>query len=154
METLNEDLKENDGELELIQQVIKTLMHQKEDLKTQSEVLISQQHENQTTIQKIEKRINHKINQMMNPRKNKDEGKLENLQKREKEHQELLENTGKLMDSTEEMINKMTERRGRILRDEEKIRKKLLKEAERKREETQSSFESEREQEGTLKTSE
>ncbi|KAL6118233.1 uncharacterized protein ACO6RY_03075 [Pungitius sinensis] len=134
-----ETLDEDNGELELIQQVMTTLMDQKKDLKKQREVLSSQQHENQTYMKNL--------NQKKKNKKNK--GKLEDLKKREKEHQELLENTEKLMDSTEEMINKMTERRGRIQRDKEK----LLKEAERKREETQSSFESEREQEVTLKTS-
>nr|XP_040038601.1 butyrophilin subfamily 3 member A2-like isoform X2 [Gasterosteus aculeatus aculeatus] len=138
-ETFEEDLKENSAELELLQHVVKTLMDQKKDLRKQREVLISQQHENQTQIQEFKK-------------KKKKKCKLENLEKRENEHMKLLQSTQELQDSTEEMIIKMTERTGRILRDQEKIRSKLQK-TERKTEEIQSPLESQREEEETSKTS-
>ncbi|XP_077962120.1 butyrophilin subfamily 3 member A2 isoform X2 [Gasterosteus aculeatus] len=143
-ETFEEDLKENSAELELLQHVVKTLKDQTKDLRKQREVLISQQHENQTQIQEIKKKKKEK--------KKKNKCKLENLKKRENEHMKLLQSTQELQDSTEEMIIKMTERTGRILRDQEKIRSKLQK-TERKTEEIQSPLESQREEEETSKTS-
>nr|XP_040038600.1 butyrophilin subfamily 3 member A2-like isoform X1 [Gasterosteus aculeatus aculeatus] len=150
-ETFEEDLKENSAELELLQHVVKTLMDQKKDLRKQREVLISQQHENQTQIQEFKKKLNRMLKGNTDKRKKK-KCKLENLEKRENEHMKLLQSTQELQDSTEEMIIKMTERTGRILRDQEKIRSKLQK-TERKTEEIQSPLESQREEEETSKTS-
>ncbi|XP_054457759.1 butyrophilin subfamily 3 member A2-like [Anoplopoma fimbria] len=137
---LEEDLQNNEGELQHVQQVITTLMDQKKDLKNQREKLTSQQQENKTKIEEYKKKKTPKTDKDNKMRKR--EITLHNLEKRENEHKELLQNTEKLLESTEEMINKMTERKGKLERDKEKLNK-LLKETEREREEIEKKLQSE-----------
>ncbi|XP_075948269.1 butyrophilin subfamily 3 member A2-like [Anarhichas minor] len=133
-EKLDEDLQNNEGELQHVQQVITTLMNQKKDLKNQREKLTSQQQQTKIQLEQCKKKKDPKTYKE-NKTKRREEN-LQNLEKREKELEEMLKNTENLLESTEEMINKMRERKCKLERDKEKINK-LLKETERQREEIQ-----------------
>ncbi|XP_054457910.1 butyrophilin subfamily 3 member A2-like [Anoplopoma fimbria] len=93
---LEEDLQNNEGELQHVQQVITTLMDQKKDLKNQREKLTSQQQENKTKIEEYKKKKTPKTDKDNTMRKR--EITLHNLEKRENEHKELLQNTEKLLE--------------------------------------------------------
>ncbi|XP_068456870.1 butyrophilin subfamily 3 member A2-like [Clinocottus analis] len=147
---LNEELENKEVELRYVQEVITTLTSQKNNLKNQRKQLISQQQENKTQITEINKKINKNPNPMTGGKKKKREEKLNDLKRSDEELKELLENTDNLQESTDGMIIKMTEWKGKQERDREKINT-LLKNNASRREEIQKELE---EQEKLQKQSE
>ncbi|XP_071315671.1 butyrophilin subfamily 3 member A2-like isoform X2 [Trachinotus anak] len=106
---------------EVIEKVISTLTEQKMDLKNQRE---------QVTSLKQELRI------LMETVTNKDLRKniRKDLQRKKMEYKKLLPNTDKLLGATEDMIMKMTERKGKLEKEKEQINKHP-KETEKERDE-------------------
>ncbi|KAL7375619.1 hypothetical protein ABVT39_020819 [Epinephelus coioides] len=68
------------------------------------------------------------------------------VERRKREHDELSLNTQELLETTEQMITEMSERKGKLERDKERI-KKHLGVTERRREEVQKKLQSEEEEE-------
>ncbi|KAM9335179.1 butyrophilin subfamily 3 member A2-like [Symphorus nematophorus] len=147
---LHEELQKTEGELQHVQQVITALKNQKEDLNNQRDKLISLQHEEKTKIEENTK--NEEKKRLLNKDKKKDkrEKNLHDLQKKKTEHEKLLENTEKLLKTTDDLIIKMTERKAKLERDMEQING-YLKETERKREESLRTLETERQREESLR---
>ncbi|XP_065806579.1 CD276 antigen homolog [Labrus bergylta] len=131
----DEKLGKKEEELEHVQQGIIALTEQKTDLKIQREKLISLQQEDMVQIEKNLKMLYNIY--ASNGDKNKNlEKTIEDLEKRKTIHDELLKNTEKQLESTYDLFNTMTERKGKLENDKERI-KKYLKETERKRKEVQ-----------------
>nr|XP_029137328.1 uncharacterized protein LOC110000077 [Labrus bergylta] len=131
----DEKLKMKEKELEHVQQVITALTEQKKDLKTQREKLISLQQGDMILIEKNLKMLDDTFASFKDRKKNL-ENTIEYLENRKTVHVELLKNIEKQLESTDALINTMTERKGKLENDKEKI-EKYLKETERKREELQ-----------------
>ncbi|XP_038587682.1 uncharacterized protein LOC119912525 isoform X1 [Micropterus salmoides] len=146
---LDEEFEKNGVELEHVQQLITTLTEQKKDLRNQREKLISLQQEDKIKIQEYEKKLTTKPKTDKHKKKKKREMTKEFLEKRATEHEELLKNTEELLETTDNLIIRMTERKGKLEKDKEQINK-YLKETERQREEVQRKLQaaqSEREEE-------
>ncbi|XP_038550581.1 uncharacterized protein LOC119884190 [Micropterus salmoides] len=122
---LDEELEKNEGELEHVQQLITTLTEQKKDLKNQREKLISLQQEDKIKIQEYEKKLTTEPKTDKHKKKKKREMTKEFLEKRATEHEELLKNTEELLETTDNLIIRMTERKGKLEKDKEQINKYL-----------------------------
>ncbi|TDG99389.1 hypothetical protein EPR50_G00193820 [Perca flavescens] len=126
----------NECDLKHVQQMIEIFMNQKKDLENQREKLNSLLHEDRTQIEENNKKLK-KIPKLDPDKKMEKRVKTrKDLDRRNKEHDELLRNTGKLQETAEQMITIMTERKEKLERDKQKINEHL-KEIERQREETQ-----------------
>ncbi|XP_060888007.1 uncharacterized protein LOC132958948, partial [Labrus mixtus] len=129
----DEKLEKKERELELVQHVITTLTEQKEDLNILKDKLTSLQQEDMVLIEKKQMKVEDSYRDKT---KKKHEKAKEYLEKRKTVHDELLKNTETQLESTDALINRMTERKGKLENDKEQIIKDL-KETKRKREELQ-----------------
>lgn len=128
-EKLDEDLQKNEGDLKHVQQVIQILMNQRDKLNSLLDEDRTQREKNNEKLKNLPKTdTGKKMEKRVKTR--------EDLDRREKEHDELLWNTGELQKTAEQIITIMTERKEKLERDKEKINEHL-KETERQREETQ-----------------
>ncbi len=104
----NEKLQKNDGELQYVYHAIETLVEQRKDLKNQREKVVSLQHKLMTQMQKNTNNLkstgkfDKKIKKMCEDIK-------QDLEMSIKENKELLWNTEKVLDTTENMNMRMTE---------------------------------------------
>ncbi|XP_054863449.1 butyrophilin subfamily 3 member A2-like isoform X2 [Amphiprion ocellaris] len=119
----DEQLQKNEEELKHVQQVIEVFKKQKEDLKTQKEKLLSLQEKEKMKIKEIDM-MKDPLLDKKNKQQKREKAKQEAAQKNT-EHEELLKNTEKLLETTEEMIVKMTERKGKLKTNKEQIVKHL-----------------------------
>nr|XP_029137322.1 butyrophilin subfamily 1 member A1-like [Labrus bergylta] len=132
----DEKLEKKEKELKHVQQAIKTLMEQKKDLKIQREKIISLQQEDMVQIEKNLKKLEEKATLNGEKKKKKREKTKEDLEKRKTIHDDMLKNTETQLESTDDLFNTMTEKKGKLENDKEQI-EKYLKKTERKREEVQ-----------------
>ncbi|XP_034757129.1 butyrophilin subfamily 1 member A1-like [Etheostoma cragini] len=135
-ENLSEELQKNEDDLKHVQQVNMILMTQKKELENQRQTLTSLEDKDKTQI----KENNKKLKKLPKTEKSKKMEKRvktrEDLDRRSKEHDELLCNTKKLQETADQMITIMKERKEKLEKDKEKINQHL-KETAREREETQ-----------------
>ncbi|CAI5661041.1 unnamed protein product [Oreochromis niloticus] len=132
---LEDELKNNDEDLKHVQQTIKKLMEQKTFLKNQREKLITLIQEDKTEMKEIMKKLERKTPKFDIDHKMQKRGdKKTDLEKRTKVHEELLKMTEKLMEETENIIIKMTERKGKLEKDKEQIIKHLREKQRNERE--------------------
>ncbi|XP_071315668.1 butyrophilin subfamily 3 member A2-like [Trachinotus anak] len=120
---LDEEFQRSEEELQHVEKVISTLTEQKMDLKNQRE---------QVTSLKQELRI------LMEAVTNKDLRKniRKDLESKKMEYKKLLPNTDKILVATEDMIIRMTERKGKLEKEKEQINKHLKKTEKQREEET------------------
>ncbi|XP_078020026.1 butyrophilin subfamily 3 member A2-like isoform X2 [Epinephelus lanceolatus] len=131
---LDEELQKNKGELQHVQQVITTLMGQKEDLKNQREKLISLLREDNAEKEENEKdQENIGFMEKKTEKKKKLEKIKDDVEKRMKEHGDLLKKTQTLLKITKEMNIQMSERKEKLQANREQINENLT-EREKQRE--------------------
>ncbi|XP_030287346.1 butyrophilin subfamily 1 member A1-like [Sparus aurata] len=139
---LDEDLQKTEGELKHVTQVITNLKEQKENLNKQREKLIALQQEEKILIKEKKERMEKSRKTGDKKKKEKYKKIKEYLEKTETEHENMLGQTNTLLKTTDDLINKMTERKGNLERDKEQICRNL-KENKRLREETERKLQSE-----------
>ncbi|KAL7375320.1 hypothetical protein ABVT39_015512 [Epinephelus coioides] len=143
---LDEELQKTEEELKHVEQMVEKLTKQKTDLKNQTQGLNSLLQEDKVKMVQCEKKLRE------NPEVDKEVKKQKRLktqkavEQRKREHDELSLNTQELLETTEQMIIEMSERKGKLERDKERIMKHL-EVTERRREELQKKLQSEREDE-------
>ncbi|XP_041820729.1 butyrophilin subfamily 3 member A2-like [Chelmon rostratus] len=128
---LLEESQKNERESQHVREVIEVLTEQKENLKNQREKLISLQKED--LIQEAELEQKRRDNKMF---RSDISTQIENTKQRATEHVELLKNTETQLETTEDLIIRMKERKAELDKDQEQI-KKHLEETERQIEEIQ-----------------
>ncbi|CAJ1048291.1 butyrophilin subfamily 1 member A1-like [Xyrichtys novacula] len=141
---LEEELGKTEGELKHVEEVITKLVDQKKDLKNQREKIISLQQNDMVKIEENKKKLKTTPKTGKDHKKKKLEDAREDLAKRKKTHDELLKETEKLLEKTDDMITTMTERKGKLEKDKEQI-SKYLKETERQRGEAEKKHQDENE---------
>uniref|UniRef100_A0A7N6AK12 Ig-like domain-containing protein n=2 Tax=Anabas testudineus TaxID=64144 RepID=A0A7N6AK12_ANATE len=140
---LDDEKQKNEGELKHVEQIIKTLTDQKEDLKKQREKLNSLLQDVKTKIVENKKKLKKGAKIDKGKKMEKREQTKDDLQRKKQDYEELLNNTETLLETTERMINTMIERKGKLEKDREQITKHL-KQTETQRDEIQKKLELER----------
>uniref|UniRef100_A0A0F8C7U2 Butyrophilin subfamily 3 member A3 n=1 Tax=Larimichthys crocea TaxID=215358 RepID=A0A0F8C7U2_LARCR len=142
---LEEDLKKKKEQDDVIYMITK-LTEQKKNLKDQREKLTTLLQEDKAQIEAIKKKIKDGYKMKKDTKMQKAEKSEKDLEERQKKHKELLENTNKLQDTTDDLIIKISERKAKIEKDKEQMNK-TLKEVEKEKEETERKLELEQSEE-------
>lgn len=109
----DEKLLKNDGELQYVHHAIETLMEQKKDLNYQREKLVSLLHKVETQIEKYTNNLKSVGRYETKKRKMYEETK-QDMEMSRTEHAILFQNTMKVLETTEDMIMRMTEMKGKL----------------------------------------
>nr|XP_033465869.1 butyrophilin subfamily 2 member A1-like isoform X2 [Epinephelus lanceolatus] len=143
---LDEELQKTEEELKHVKQMVEKLTKQKTDLKNQTQGLNSLLQEDKAQMVECEKKLREKTKVDKEVKMQKRLKTQKAVEWRKREHDELSLNTQKLLETTEQMIIEMSERKGKLERDKEQIMKHL-EVTERRREEVQKKLQSEGEEE-------